>query len=555
VKDVVFVVLVSALPALFVVSTLGFYLDDYNALMLMSTSDDQSLWGLYTSLLSGDPKSHLRPVEYAILAVLYWLFGTDPLPYQIFLATLVPACSAMLYLVLDRLTQRRYIALGVAIVFAMAPHYSSARFWVVAFSPTLVLTLYLISLYCVLRALESRGIRLAGWVICASLAMGVSLFIYEIAVPLFVVTALYFWYRTRRRGKEGVLAATSYALLLALAIVAKLGLALEVGNESSYSIGGYQGGLVHHAAYVTSGAIKITFGTYGLGLPYVLWWILGHRFSALVLAVGVLVGVLVFVYLARAVRRLAPLPDSRGFRWPLWVELVAAGLFIIAAGYGLFVVTGQIYMTSAGIDNRVNVVPALGMALLVVGLLLAATELLESRRRGTVFSVGVAALAAAGLVVTNTIAGYWADAYTRQGEVMKRLEHALPDDPSDTIVLLDGICPEIGPGIVFLAHYDLAGALRTQYHDTSIEAAVMTDDVDAAPAGVIIGTTWVGVTERLRYPYEKRIVVYDWRRDSLTRLPDQEAARRYLETTPRIECPPPRSFAWGIRTSRWVPFL
>ena len=83
----------------------------------------------------------------------------------------------------------------------------------------------------------------------------------------------------------------------------------------------------------------------------------------------------------------------------------------------------------------------------------------------------------------------------------------------------------------------------------------MTDDVEAAHSGVVIGTTWVGVTERLLYPYEKGLVVYDWRFDSLTRLPDRDAARDYLRRTPRIACPPPRSFAWGIRPSRWIPFV
>ena len=554
-KDVVFIALVSALPALFVVSTLGFYLDDYNALMLMRTSDDQSLWGFYTALLSGDPKAQLRPLEYAMLAGLYWLFDTNPLPYQIFLATLVPVCAAMLYLVLVRITRHRYVALGVAIVFATAPHYSSARFWVVAFSPTFVLALYLTSVYCLLRALETSGRRLAAWAAGAALAMLVSLFIYEIALPLFVLTAAYFWYRARRTGTRALaVAAWSYALVLALAIVAKLGLALDIGNETSYSVGGYQGGLLHHLAYVTSGAIKINFGTYGLGLPYVLWWILDHRFSALVLVTALIAGVLVFLYLTRGVRGDRVPTAARGARWPLWLELAAAGLVLMAAGYGLFVVTGQIYMTSAGIDNRVNIVPALGMVILAVGLLLRGLELVAPRLRGTVFSLSIAVLAAAGIVVTNTIADYWGAAYARQGEVMERLQRALPENPTDTIVLLDRICPEIGPGVVFLAHYDLAGALRTEYSDASIEAAVMTDDVDAEGSGVVIGTTFVGVTERLSYPYEKGIVVYDWRRDSLTPLPDRAAARAYLRNTPRIDCPPLRSFAWGIRTSRWVPF-
>jgi hypothetical protein len=166
----------------------------------------------------------------------------------------------------------------------------------------------------------------------------------------------------------------------------------------------------------------------------------------------------------------------------------------------------------------------------------------------------VAALAAAGVFVTNTIAGYWGSAYSRQEHVMERLQAALPADPSNTTVLLDRICPEIGPGIIFLGHYDLAGALRTSYRDTTIRAGVMTDDIDARPSALEIGTTWLGAREAQRYPYRRRLVVYDWRRGSITRVPDMGAARAYLAETPRIACPPRRGFAWGIRTSRWVPF-
>ena len=553
--DVAFLALVSTVPALFYLSSLGFYLDDYYELELMSTSDDQSLWGLFSALLSGDPKSHLRPVEYFGLAVLYRLFGTDPLPYHIFLALLVPLCAVVLYLVLRRLRQPRFLALGVPIVFATAPHYSSDRFWVVAYSPTVSLTLYLISLYCGLRAFETSGRRLVAWTVGAVAAMLASIFMYEIALPLFVVTALYFAYRARRvaRRDESV-AAISYVSALALTIATKVVLALWVGTETSYSIGGYEGGLAHHTAYVVSGAMKVNFGTYGIGLPYVLWWIVEHRFSWAVLAASALVGILTYVYLTRGARSLELAPLRPGLRWPVWRELVAAGVLLVALGYAQFVVTGEIYFTSAGIDNRVNIVAALGVAVLVVGLLLRATAFARPQWRRGAFSVVVAALAAAGVFVTNTIAGYWGSAYSRQEHVMERLQAALPADPSNTTVLLDRICPEIGPGIIFLGHYDLAGALRTSYRDTTIRAGVMTDDIDARPSALEIGTTWLGAREAQRYPYRRRLVVYDWRRGSITRVPDMGAARAYLAETPRIACPPRRGFAWGIRTSRWVPF-
>ena len=554
-RDASFLALVATLPALFYLWRLGFYLDDYYELELMKTSHDQSLWGLFHALLSGDPKSHLRPVEYFGLAVLYRLFGTDPLPYHIVLAVLVPLCAVAAYLVLRELRQPRFLALGVPLLFAAAPHYSSDRFWVVAYSPTLSLTLYLISLYCGLRAFETEGRDQVGWVVGAIALMFASIFMYEIALPLFVVTALYFWYRWRTSDRPGrSVPVIAYASALALTIVVKIALALWVGTETSYSIGGYQGGLAHHTAYMVSGAVKVNFVTYGFGLPYVLGWIVDHRFSWGVLGASALVALLTFFYLTRGVRHLELAPFRRGLRWPAWLELVGAGLLLVVLGYAQFVVTGEIYFTSVGIDNRVNIVAALGIAVLVIGLLLRATGLARPERRGTIFSVVVAALAGTGVFVTNTIAGYWGSAYSRQKDVVERLEQTLPPNPAHRTVLLDGICPEIGPGIIFLGHYDLAGALSTVYRDTTIKADVMTDDVDAARSALVINTTWLGVTDTRSYPYGERLLVFDWHSKSLTPIANADAARSYLMRTPRLDCPPRRGFTWGFRTSRWVPF-
>jgi hypothetical protein len=553
-EDVAFVVLVSSLPVVLYVSQLGFYLDDYVTLSYLTTADEQSFWSEYSELRDGDPKSQLRPLEYAVLTALYRLFGANPLPHQVFMAALVPACAAMTYLVLHRVIRNRYVALGAAVLFALAPHYSSARFWVAAFSPTAVLMLFLASLYCVLRALESRGARLACWVAAGCVAMLLSLFVYEIALPLFVLTAAFFgWRAWRVRERDARVGAVLYGGVLVLAIAVKLALALELGAEGSYSVGGYEGGLLHHIGYVTSGAVKINFGTYGLGLPYVLWWILDHRFSWGALAVSLGVGAMVFAYVFRRAREGGSLLASRGARWPLWLELVAAGLALIATGYGLFIVTGQVYMTSVGIDNRVNVIPALGMAVLAVGLLLRGTEWARPEWRGAVFSLGIAGLASAGALITSTIAGYWGSAYDRQQEVMAQLRTALPPDPSRSTVLLDGVCPEIGPGVVYYGVYDFEAALQTRYRDRSIHGALLTEDVGATPAGVDIGTSWLR-TERRLFPYDLRLLAYDAATGSLRPLIDRAAALRYLGETQRVSCPPPRSFAWGVRTGRWVPF-
>jgi hypothetical protein len=70
----------------------------------------------------------------------------------------------------------------------------------------------------------------------------------------------------------------------------------------------------------------------------------------------------------------------------------------------------------------------------------------------------------------------------------------------------------------------------------------------------VISTVIFGRTTPLFYPFRPHLFVYNWPRRSTVLLRDAAAARRYLAATPRLSCPPLRSFVWGIRTSRFVPF-
>jgi hypothetical protein len=547
--DVLFLTAVSVLPGLFYVSSVGFYLDDFYLLGSMSTSDDQSIAGLYHALTSDDPKSQLRPVEYLLLACLYSLFGSDPLPYHVFLAVQVPLCAVFLYLLLGQLRQPRFLALGVPVLFATAPHYSSDRFWLVAHPPVLSLTLCLVSVFSGLRALESKGRRLAAWLVLSASAMLISLFMYEIPLPLFVLAAGFFWYRARGPTPHRRIVAASYSSLLALCVAAKVLAAVKIGGETSYGLG-YETGFLHHMAYLVSGAIKVNFGTYGVGLPYVVGWILANRFSWVALGTSVAVGALTFLYLTRSGSGLHIAEEERR----MWRGLAARGLVVGVAGYAIFLVTGNIYFTSAGIDNRVNIVAALGVAVLVIALLLRALEVIPPQRRESAFSLVLAVVAAVGAFVTTTIGTYWATAHERQQEVLAGLRQVLPAHPAGTTVIVDGVCPEIGPGVVFAAHYDLDGALKMEYEESRVKGVVATEAVRAGRRGVVITTFIFNSKEPMLYPYGARLLVYDHRRRTSERLTSRARARRYLETSPRLDCPPLRSFAWGIRTSRWVPF-
>ena len=137
---------------------------------------------------------------------------------------------------------------------------------------------------------------------------------------------------------------------------------------------------------------------------------------------------------------------------------------------------------------------------------------------------------------------------------MAQLENALPADPSGLTVLLDGVCPEVGPGVVYYGNYDFEAALQTKYRDRSIRGALLTDDLSVATTGVDVGITWLW-TERRLFPYDQGLLAYDSVGGRLRPLIDRKAALRYLGATRRIRCSPPRGFAWGIRTGRWIPFV
>ena len=551
--DAAFIVVVSALPALFFTRGLGFYLDDHLVLGTMRASPDQSVIGLFHAL-NGDPKAQLRPLEYFLIAVAYRLFGTSPLPYHIVLAALVPMCALALYALLVRLRLPRALAVAIPVLFASAPHYSSARLWPDAYSPTLTFTFALVSLYAGLAAAAAKGRRSWLWLGCACFAMLASIFLYEITLPLFAAAALYHWLRARRDSGQWRYTARLLTVVLAGALVVKLAAARTVGRESSYSIG-YDDGFLHHMGYLVSGAVKVNFGTYGLGLPYVLSWIAVHRLTWGAVAAGGLVGATVFAYFARETdltRTIADLPTWRDR--PAWQYLAVAGLMVILIGYGLFLTGANISFTSAGMDNRVNIIAALGMVLIALALVVRALQLFPTEHRMRVFAFLVALLAAVGTFITTTIGGYWQEAADRQRHILSGLTAALPENPDRMTVILDGACPEVGPGIVFDVFYDLGGALQTIYRDATIQGAEITPIFNIQSRGLVLTTHVYNYEGSLLYPYDRRLVIFDSRHRKLHSLANARDARAYFASRQPLSCPPLRSFAWGLRTSRYLPF-
>ena len=543
VVDCLFLTLVTAVSMLAYVRGLGFYYDDYSVLYRMAFSNDQSLVGLYDSVR---PATGQRPLQALIFATLYWLFGLDPLGYHVANACLLVAVAVLLYLVLRELRLPRLLCVAVPLVYSILPHYATNRFWMDAFQINLSVLFYLLSLYAALRALRARPIPLAGWLTIAFACVAGSLFAYEVVFPLFALNVGLVWWAARRSRREDgrdyaawITSGALAAMILAVGVL-KVARVAEHG-QNNYQVG-FQDGFVQHIAYLVSGGIKLNLGTYFLAVPYVLSWIIRHGPGPADVGAAAAAGLLAFGYVWWIGQR------DRGALagGPHWRDSLRVGLVAFVLGYAIFLTNQQVLFRSAGIDNRVNAAAALGVAALLVGGMGWLATRLPEQRRLVFFSAVTGCIVATGVLIIGTLSSFWTIAAKEQEAIMSSIQRTTPSLPSSSTVVLDGVCPENGPAVVFADQWDFRGALRLAYQDPSLAADAATEALRAGARQLELDMTFLGRRTTRAYEYGPRLFVYDFPRRTMYVLRDRNDAVRYVSSRPAFNCPPQRGFAWGF---------
>jgi hypothetical protein len=534
---------ISTLPY---VRGLGFYYDDYSVLARLDASHDHSLLGLYHAVR---PLNGQRPLQSLTFAALYRVFGLNPLGYHVVNAFLLVAVAWLLYLVLRELRLPRLVCVALPLVYSTLPHYATNRFWLDAFQITLSGAFYLLSLYAGLRALRARPAGLAGWLTLAIAGVAGSLFAYEVVFPLFALNIALLWWAARR--SPGHVPAARWIAIggLAAAIVAvgvvKATLVAERG-QNGYQVG-FQDGLAHHLAYLVSGSIKLNVGTYFLAVPYVLWWIMRHRLAAPNAGAALAAGLLAFGYVWWIARRdREALIGARH-----WRDCVRVGLIAFVLGYAIFLTNRQVLFRSAGIDDRVNAAAALGVAAILVGAVGWIAARLTERRGIALFPATVGCIVATGVLIITTLGSFWTSAATKQHAIVSSIQQTARSLPPSSTVVLDGVCPEIGPAVVFADQSDFRGALALAYHDPSLAADAAGEALRAGSGRLELDMTFLGGHSTRTYVYGPHLFVYDFPRRTLHVVRDRSEAARYVSSErPSFNCSPQRSFAWGFDPSR-----
>ena len=503
-QDCLFLSLIVLLSLILYVQRLGFYSDDWAFLGMFSNSQDQSIFGLFQSLYK-ESNARTRPGLVLYLSGLYWLFGLHPLGYHVVNAVVFNALILLFYLTLRRLGQPRLLTLAVPLVYALLPNYSTDRFWYAAFQANLSMALYFLSSYSDLRALEARSARLWGWQLLSIFCLLASILSYEITVPLFAFNIFfigYLIYRSRALASSGpkartILLAFQAAKLLTLAVVV-----LFKWLTTTHGIA-QPGGMLTQIIKVVRGAIHINYVSYGPGLLRALWRIFYYYPDREMFALAGLLALAIFCYLYYTI-------SKSGNEWPsitFWLKVIVSGLFFVGLGYAIYVSTRDFMLAKTGILNRVSIAAAVGVAVsLVGGFGLVSTLLRSDLLRKIVFSLSVALICTSGFLCINTLASMWAGAYRQEQEVLADIQSRFPTLPAGSTLLLDGVCPYVGPAIVFESSWDLEGALRTSYRNPTLKANVISPRIKIEEDGL---STHL-YSESFRYPYGEKLLLYNF---------------------------------------------
>src|SRR5262245_32680684 len=474
-RDSLFLLLIVFISAAPYFRGLGFYSDDWPFLAAMSAADRPTVGATFAALYHDEMR--MRPVQVLTLATLFRLFGLEPLGYHLVNTALLGAGVVLCYLIFRELRLPRDIALAVALIFGVLPHYSTDRFWVAAMQVTLSMTLYYLSLYADLRATHSSAAGSWAWRAVAMVAMMGSFLAYEVWLPFFLLNVLLAYVQAGRSARAGGRprpAAMRLPVLLGTTVLALLPVILWkmqfVTRLESLALEQR----VASFAWLLKGSARVGYGEYGIGLPFVVARILRHYPSAPVSATALGVAVIVFLYMWRVIRE----ATGWGRSGATALALLGAGVGVFLLGYTVFFFTQNAQYSATGISNRVAIAAALGVALgWVGGIVAVALPITRQRLQDGLFAGGVAAAAGTSVLIIGTIGAFWDEAYRREERILADIRLALPDLPREATLILDGVCPYSGPAVVFDSSWDLAGALRIVYRDFTIRADVVTPNL------------------------------------------------------------------------------
>jgi hypothetical protein len=530
--DAAFLTAAIALSMCLYIGRLGFYSDDWASFGTFAGSGN-AFTALVHLIRTGTAEAPLkdvwaRPVMALYQASLYSAFGLQPFGYHVVNACILVSGVLLFYAVLVEIGLARVLALTVSLLFALLPHYSTNHFWFSTFHINLSLLLYFISLYADLRRWRPEETYWRIWRMIAWTSVLASALAYEVAIPLLCLNPFFVIWSAAQKPLTRVRLWRTFVLRAAMLAVALIYKAAVTPDVRLFALTpGYYEDVARRLVSVSgpgfyglnlARAITVNFGELGINLPVTAIKLLSQFPSRSLITVAAVSAITLFGCMYWAVQQTGPdWADRRTMR-----NVVFVGLGLFAIGYSIFLTTSWIQITATGIGNRTAIVAAMGVAVSVTGAC-GYLASLAPRIGAVVFSTLIACLGTSGIVVNNVLASSWIDAYQRERAIVTDLQRDLPGLPANTTLILDGVCPYVGPAIVFESNWDLTGMLRVTFRDPSLRADVVKPGLDVRTNGLVLSL----YDEATVYPYRK-LVVYNVTHRTVKPLNSVEDAREYF---------------------------
>jgi hypothetical protein len=469
------------------------------------------------------------------LSVLYKLFGTNPLGYHLFNNAVLTTGIILFYLCIRELDQDRAIALSITLIYALSPDYSTDRFWYIAAPIVLSMTLYFLSLYSDLKAIKSNLGRLLSWKSISIISIIGSTLSYEVALPLFFLNPILVWLSRKEifaRNQNKTTARIKLAFILGVNLFVLILIIIYKATTTVRTefIGIYE--QLHWFTSLMMDSVRVNYILYGIQLPLVVSKIVRNYFDLTIFFITIFIALLIFCYIFSASKTFTAEPPKKNY----FLRLTFLGILIFLFGYAIFLTNQNAAIASTGINNRIAIAGAAGVAISFVGIIgLVGTFFRSEHGLRVILSLLVAFICASGFLTNNTIASFWSIAYKKEKEILANIRETFPTLPKGSIFFLDGVCPYAGPAIVFESHFDLAGALSMIYKDYSLRADVVKPNLKITDGGLI--TSMYGFN--FKYPYEK-MLIFNYESKNIHKLNNVEDAMSYFQNavpSNRNSCP------------------
>ena len=108
--------------------------------------------------------------------------------------------------------------------------------------------------------------------------------------------------------------------------------------------------------------------------------------------------------------------------------------------------------------------------------------------------------------------------------MLEDIRRAAPELRPGTTVILDGVCPYLGPAIVFESPWDLAGALQVAYRDPTLRGDVTTGTFSIDDESLTMRIYKMSVA----HPYGPDLLLFNHQQRTIVQLTDVRTARAQL---------------------------